>query len=166
MKYICPECGKEHDEWPALTLISPDAYRGLTEDEKTTIAVKTDDFCMITYEDQTDRFIRVTFTQTVNDNCQGLDYGVWVSLSEKSYNDYADNYHNENHEVSYFGYLSNLIPGYEDKRSVKCTVFTRKGNARPYLVPFEDFDHPFVKDYYSGITLAEAEKRISNMIGE
>jgi hypothetical protein len=41
---------------------------------------------------------------------------------------------------------------------------TKKGNGRPEVFPHEDFDHPFVKDYYNGISKKEAENRINKMI--
>jgi hypothetical protein len=163
MKYTCSCCGKEHDAWPALAFHSPDAYHALSANEKQTMAKIDSDFCVVWHTDQTDRFIRCTLTQQVNDHCENLEYGLWVSLSEKSFEDYAENYNNENHETSYFGWLCNDIPGYEFNQSIPTTVFTRTGNQRPEIVPQEDFDHPFVKDYYQGITKQEAEKRIQAM---
>lgn len=126
MKYKCESCGKEHDEWPSLTFNTPDAYHNLSEEEKARIGTISSDFCTITYEDQTDRFIRCTLTQTVNDDCQHLDYGIWVSLSEKSFNDYKENYDNPNREASYFGWFCSMIPQYESTRSIPTTVVTRK----------------------------------------
>ena len=41
---------------------------------------------------------------------------------------------------------------------------TRKNGFRPELFPHQSFEHPFVKDYYSGISKKEAEKRISEML--
>ena len=44
-------------------------------------------------------------------------------------------------------------------------VVTRNNNLRPELVPHESFEHPFVKDYYNGISKTEAERRINEMLG-
>ena len=41
---------------------------------------------------------------------------------------------------------------------------TKSGNDRPEIFPHEDFDHPFVRDYYGGISKTEAENRINEMI--
>ena len=164
MKYTCSNCGKEHEEWPALVYTSPTNYDALSEDEKKNIAKLDTDFCVITYPDETDRFIRCTLTQKVNDYCEDLDYGLWVSLSEKSFQDYSENFNNENHETKYFGWLSNDLPEYDFSESIPTTVFTRTGNDRPEIVPHEDFEHPFVKDYYNGITKAEAKRRIKEML--
>ena len=164
IKFTCSCCGKEHEEWPALAYISPTNYNTLSEEEKQNIAELDPDFCVITYADQTDRFIRCTLTQKVIDHCGDLEYGLWVSLSEKSFEDYSNNFKNENHEATYFGWLSNNLTGYDFSNSIPTSVYTRTGNQRPEIVPHEDFDHPFVHDYYNGITKSEAERRITEML--
>lgn len=164
IKYICSCCGREHEEWPALSFIAPDNYAALSDEEKEQSGELDADFCTISYPDQTDRFIRCTLTQKVTDHCEDMEYGLWVSLSDKSYHDYKEDFDNEDHETQYFGWLSNDLPDYEFKDSIPTTVFTRKGNQRPEIVPHRDFDHPFVHDYYNGITKAEAERRIQDML--
>lgn len=164
MKYKCSCCGQEHDKWPALTFSSPTAYNELTDEEKKEIAELSSDFCVITYPGQTDRFIRCTLTQKVTDHCENLEYGIWVSLSEKSFQDYRDNYNNDNHLTEYFGWLCSRIPEYNNMLGIPTTIKTRTGNNRPEVIPHEDFDHPFVSDYYNGITKEEAERRIKNML--
>jgi hypothetical protein len=159
-KYICSGCGQEHEGWPALGYSSPIHYNDLTEEDQQNTAELKDDFCTIHYSDQTDRFIRCTLTQKIIDHCEDLQYGLWVSLSEKSHQDYSDNFNNEHHETSYFGWLSNLLPDYDDMTKIPTTVFTRPGYDRPEIVPHKDFDHKFVRDYYDGITRQEAERRI------
>jgi hypothetical protein len=163
MKYTCENCGKEHEDWPALTFNSPHYYHILSNEEKETIATIDLDFCTIKRSDHTDRFIRVTLAQKVNDHCADLEYGLWVSLSEKSFNDYSDNYNNDSHQAGYFGYLSNYVPGYSNTLSIHMNVNTQSANQRPYIEPHQSFDHPFVKDYYNGISKAEAETRIKAM---
>jgi hypothetical protein len=162
--YKCSCCGKVHEEWPALAFNSPDNYEALSDEDKHAIAELSSDFCTIKHPDQTDRFIRCTLTQKVNDSCQDLDYGIWVSLSEKSFQDYSANYNNPSHEGKYFGWLSSSIPPYTFEQSVPTTVFTRKDGKRPNVIPHDDFDHPFVHDYYNGISKQEAERRISDML--
>lgn len=95
-----------------------------------------------------------------------LQYGVWVSLSEKSYNDYAAHFKSPDYIASYFGYLSNQLPGYESTLSIKTTVETTINNNRPEIFPHDDqMDDPFVRDYYEGITREEAERRIHAAYG-
>lgn len=163
-EFKCSECGQIHSNWPALTFNSPANYDFLSEQEKSELGKLNSDFCEIHYEDQIDLFIRVTLTQKVNDTCDHLEYGLWVSLSEQSYSDYKANFDNENHETIYFGWLCNNISEYGDTMSIPCEVLTKKGNYRPEIFPHKDFDHSFVRDYYNGITKKEAENRIKKMM--
>ncbi len=162
--YKCTICGLVHSDWPALAYNSPSNYHYLSEQEKTELGKLDSDFCEIHYEEQIDRFIRVTLTQKIIDSCETLEYGLWVSLSEQSYSDYKINFNNENHVTGYFGWLCNAIPQYKNTMSIPCDVMTKKGNERPEIFPHQDFDHPFVKDYYEGITKLEADKRVSEMM--
>jgi hypothetical protein len=157
MKFTCSKCGEVHEGRPALSFNSPLYYDTLSEEDKKSIATLTDDFCEIQYEDQTDRFIRTVIHQKVNDDCQTLDYGVWVSLSEKSYKDYSDNYNNENHEATYFGYICNNLPGYDSTLLIKANVVLR-GKHRPEVIPHDDQqENNFVRDYYEGIDQDKAD---------
>ena len=163
--YTCTSCGQVHTEWPALTYLSPTNYDLLSAEDKETIGQLSNDLCVITHPGQTDRFIRCTLTQKVIDHCQDLEYGVWVSLSEKNFQDYSDNFDNDQHITTYFGWLCNALPDYDfSTGSVPTTVRTREGDLRPEIVPHKDFVHAFVDDYYRGITEYEAEKRIHNML--
>ncbi|MEY4541864.1 MAG: hypothetical protein RLZZ306_3621 [Bacteroidota bacterium] len=165
IQYTCECCGKIHDKWPALTYFSPSNYDCLTENDKKSFGKIDGDFCIIEYTEQTDKFIRCILSQKVNDHCVNLEYGLWVSLSDKSFDDYSDNFNNENHITQYFGWLSNNLPEYNFEEGIPTTVITKSGNQRPEIIPHEDFDHPFVRDYYHGIAKSEAEKRISDMLG-
>jgi hypothetical protein len=165
MKYKCSKCGQEHEGRPAIAFDSPFHYNSLNDEDKKSIATLTGDFCVIKHEDQTDRFIRTVIHQKVNDDCQTLDYGVWVSLSEKSYKDYYDNYDNENHVATYFGRISNILPGYEDTLSVEANVVLR-GKIRPEVIPHDDQDNDFVTDYYNGIDKDAADERVKKALGD
>ena len=166
-KYNCEICGEIHEDYPTLTYPCPDSYYWLSEEEKKKFNASLEsDFCTIEYPDQTDRFIRVVLKQKIIDSELTLDYGLWVSLSEKSYDDYFSNYKNENHENEYFGWLDSIIPEYNFSESIPTNVYTKLGSERPEIFPHSDFDHPFVKDYYQGITKEEAEKRIHNMLSK
>jgi len=166
MKYICSKCGQEHEGRPSIAFDSPYEYRVLSQKDKETIATLSEDLCVIRHSDQTDQFIRAVLHQYVNDDCQTLDYGVWVSLSEKSYNDYVDNYDNEDHKATYFGYLSNSLADYEDTLSIRTNVVLR-GKIRPEVIPHDDqLDNDFVKDYYEGIDKETADRRIKEVLSK
>lgn len=160
----CSECGEIHKNWSALTFSTPTPFHNLTEKEKSTIGTIGSDFCVVKHINQIDRFIRVVLKQKVNDYSEDLEYGLWVSLSEKNFENYSDNYDNENHQTEYFGWLSSDLPDYNNSENIPTTVVTKIGNERPEIFPHKDFKHQFVKDYYNGISKQEAERRIHQMI--
>ena len=164
MQKKCIICGKIHEDWPAIAFSSPDNYNGLAASEKQTIASLSADFCEIHYEDQTDRFIRCVLFQEISGQDQPLNYGIWASLSEKSYTDYKEHYRDHHHEAIYFGYIGNTIPCYESTMSIPANVVVSPGDSRPEIIPHKSFDHPFVSDYFDGITLQEAEKRVHDAL--
>ncbi len=163
MIYQCDCCGEFHDAWPALAFHTPSYYHQLPPKERKEIAQLSQDFCVIRYPDQVDRFIRVTLTQKVLDSCNDLEYGIWVSLSEASFQDYQTHYHEDDYVTDYFGWLSNLIPGYDDTTRIPVNVRTKAGGQRPEIIPREGHDHSFVRDYYAGITEVEAKRRIEEL---
>jgi hypothetical protein len=164
MKFTCNTCGQVHEQWPAIAFESPTSYNVLSDNMKKHIGKLRNDLCIVRHPEQTDRFIRGTLTLKVIDYCEDLDYGVWVSLSEKSFQEYSENFNNHSHNAKYFGWLSNDIPEYEILESIPTTVFTRLTGLRPEIVPHDGFEHPLVYDYYHGITKVEAEKRIQAML--
>lgn len=163
-EYVCPKCEETHWKWPALAFNSPANYHNLTENEQIELGKLESDFCEINYEDQTDRFIRVSLKQKIHNACETLEYGLWVSLSENSYLDYRENFNNLDHETKYFGWLCSNIVEYGSTSSIPCDVVIKSGNDRPEIFPHDDFDHDFVRDYYSGISKLEAQRRINEMI--
>lgn len=165
MKYICQCCGEEKEDWPAIAYSSPSPYFNLSDEELENSEL-TSDFCIIKYSDETSYFIRAVLVQEVNESCQDLEYGVWVSLSEKSFNEYVENYDNKDFEGGYFGWLSNYLPDYEFENSIPTDVFVNNKIGRPFIYPHESHDHPFVKDFYTGISEKEAERRINKVLNK
>ena len=164
MQFQCSKCGKVHKEWPAIAFDAPHNFYELSEGEKKKYVKEiTDDFCVLEYEDQTDRFIRVVLYQEVIDSCQYLHYGVWVSLSEKNFDEYKANFYSEEQEGIYFGYLCSQIANYGYSNTIKTNVVLSKNRQRPEVIPHQDqMEIDFVRDYWNGITKAEAEKRIAD----
>ena len=162
-EYKCLTCGEMHDELPALGFITPFYYETLNEKDKKEIAEISTDFCVIKHKEQTDRFIRTTLTIPINNACEDLDYGVWVSLSEKSYKEYKSEFKNNVEGKTYFGMISNEIPDYEESTlGLHVNVNTRSGGIRPEL-SVHRIEHQLISDLENGITIEQAEKRIERM---
>ncbi len=160
MEYKCSVCGQVHSALPALGYNTPYHYDILTEEDKSEIAEISDDLCIIRHEDQTDRFIRTTLSIPINDACGDLDYGLWVSLSEKSFNEYRSEFKSNVEGKTYFGMICNKIPAYEESTiGLHVNVVTRSGGIRPEL-ELHQSDHKIVKDWEIGISMEDAEKRV------
>lgn len=162
-KNPCERCGKAHDELPAIGFDAPFYYYELSDEEKEEIAEISDDFCVITYPDQTDRFIRTVLSIPVIDRCEGLDYGIWVSVSEKTFEEYKSEFEKNAAPKTYFGMISNELNDYnESTLNLHVNIETRNEGFRPEILPHEAA-HPLVSDWENGITLKEAEQRIGKI---
>jgi hypothetical protein len=151
------------DQWPALTFRVPSPFLLLTAEERQNMGRLGSDFCQIEHPGHTERFIRVTMVQKVNDHCTNLEYGLWVSLNEENFLDYWKNFENDGYVAEYTGLIANDFPGYDSMASIPVTVKTRTGGQRPEIFPQEGHDHPFVQDFYRGISKSEAERRIKEL---
>ena len=167
MTYTCSKCGEEHEGWPALTFKAPDFYVQLGKEEREK-AYFTPDLCVVQHGDQTDRFIRCVMHQKVNEHCQDLEYGLWVSVSEKSYEDYVKNFNNASHKTQYFGWLSNWFPEYEKFVWIKMHIAVdNANNQRPkaFVQIVNDPGIPLVRDYFQGISKEAAQARMDRLSG-
>ncbi|HHK5570627.1 DUF2199 domain-containing protein [Neisseria lactamica] len=160
--YTCTSCGENHEEMPAIGFTAPDPYNQLSEEERIAYQAECDsDFCIIRYPDQTDRFIRAVLLIPIIGHQETLEYGVWVSVSEKSFNDYQSHFHDNPENAVYFGMICNRLPPYEsDTFGLHCNVVTQSDNRRPLLQLHQGSEHPLVRDFYHGIEYAEAQARI------
>ena len=164
--YTCPDCGQEHTEWPALGFKAPDPYVGLTEEEKAAMATIDDDVCVIKYEDQTDRFIRGVIRFPVIGSCQTMEFGVWMSVSEASLDDYVNKSNNPGHENAYVGYLMNAIPNYKPTEPVIMRAVLQGPGLRPImeLKPGDYQVGSLEFDWFEGIPLEVAERRLGDIL--
>lgn len=160
INFKCSMCGKIHNRLSAIGFNTPFYYEDLDENDKKDIAKISSDFCEIKHVDQTDRFIRTTLTISINDTCDNLDYGVWVSLSEKSFNEYKSDFKDNVEGKTYFGMISNDIFDYKETTlGIHVNVNTRSDGMRPEIIPHQN-EHKLISDYENGINIKEARKRV------
>ncbi len=168
MTYFCPQCNSMHERWPALIFEAPDFYTQLSPEEKKS-ATLTPDLCVIPHGDQTDRFIRCVMHQKVNDHCQDLEYELWVSVSEKNFQDFVDHLGDPLYKIQYFGWLSNKLPEYDQFHWVKMHIAVDKvDRQRPkaFVQVVNDPEIPLVRDYFQGISLEAARARLDKLTGK
>jgi len=91
--------------------------------------------------------IRIRGTDT------SLVWTVWVSLSKDNFQRSLDLWHTpgREHEPSYFGWLSNSIPGYPPTLSLKTMVHSQAVGLRPEI-ELEPTDHLLSVEQRDGIT--------------
>jgi hypothetical protein len=84
-------------------------------------------------------------------------WGVWVSLSEESFNRYVDTYEEPDPSDNYFGWFCNYLPYYENTYALKTWVHPRIGGDRPYI-ELEESEHPLCIDHHRGISPERAQE--------
>ena len=153
--YKCSRCGELHEGSPSFGYRAPDPYLEQPKDVQDAGSL-SEDLCEYTDEDGKHHFIRVVLEVPIH----GLDdpflWGVWVSLSEKSFERYVETYDQPDTSDSYFGWLCNRLPYYENTH-LKTRVHPRGGGTRPYII-LERTDHPLSVDFHSGISVQKAQE--------
>ncbi len=163
--YKCPKCNKVHQELPALGFDEPHHYGLLSDEEKKSIAEISSDFCIIHHPEQTDRFIRTYLKMHINDACQDFEYGIWVSVSKKTFNEYSEDFDLQKGGKSYFGRISNEIQDYSESTiGLHVNIETQSNGIRPEVIPYKS-DHMLVQEWEQGITIEEVRKRIDRLTG-
>ena len=154
--WICCACGEVHQGVFDLGCFRPDYWQGSADYQPNQVALESnhflsEDFCVL---EGTHYFIRcVLEIPIVGYPSQRFGYGVWSSLSLKSYQQYSSIFDTGEIDsvISWFGWLSNRLQGYPDTLNLKCRVHPRAGRQRP-TIELEPIDHPLVKESIEGIT--------------
>jgi hypothetical protein len=145
--FICATCGASHAEIPGLGFTTPFQYGQLSADEKKT-AFLNSDICAI----GEDRFVRGCIEVPVQGQDESFIWGVWVSLSKSSLDQYLKEMEESAPEDGpYFGWLCNRLPFYPETLHLKTNVYFRSGDLRPRVV-LQLTDHPLAAHQEQGIS--------------
>lgn len=163
MRFTCAGCGEVHD----LTEISfgteaPLQWELLSEEERAK-SMLSGEQCVIESEEGKSFYLRANLEIPIRGTDRVFTWGVWCSLSEKSYEEVADNWDNPKRtEIGpHFGWLCTAIPGYPDTAFLKTQVHQREVGVRPW-VELEPTEHPLAVDQREGIE----EERLKEMVCE
>ena len=154
--FKCKTCGKTHEGSPSFSFAYPWHYSGLSAEDRAK-AELTSDTCTIPNEEGIDRFVRVVLEIPIHGLQEPFTWGVWVSLSEKSFDRYLTTYDDPDESDSYFGWLCNRLPYYPDTINLKTKVRPKKGGIRPYL-ELERNGHLLAEHFHEGISVQEAQQ--------
>ena len=152
--YTCTCCGRQETGLPAIAYGSPDIYFGSSDEDKEQRFSLTSDQCIM---DDEFYFVRCVLQIPILGTDETLEWGVWSSLSEQSFDAYQDYYDCDPPDdlPPFFGWLSTALSGYPDTTSLKCDVHLRGDNQRP-LIELQENDHPLSIDQRNGISVERA----------
>ena len=137
--FQCSRCQEWHEGLPDMTFDAPLPYAELTDEEKETIATKSEDLCSIRGEDF---FVRGVLMIPIAGTDTTFGWGVWVSLSRKNFERYIELYDepDPSDEPPYFGWFCNRLPWYPDTWLLKTNVQLQPYPQRP-RIELEPTDH-------------------------
>jgi hypothetical protein len=160
--FTCTRCGQAHEGPPlAYGADYPEAWAAVPEAERRRRVVMSAEQCII---DKQDFFVRARLVVPVVDGPGPLEWGVWVSLSQKNFMRMAELWSSPGRksEPPYFGWLQTELPGYPSTLNLKTLVHTQPVGERP-TVELEGTDHPLAREQRDGIT-AQRVREIAEML--
>jgi hypothetical protein len=166
--FKCKCCGEIHEGSPSFGFREPDQYASLSDEQKARMATLTDDFCTITHEEGTDRFIRAVLEIPIDGVEEPFLWGVWVSLSEKSFNRYRETYDDPVAGEGFFGWVCNQISLYPYDQARPSDVIVQSGGNRPKVVLHrgDPENDPLVSDQAEGISVSRAQELAERALHE
>jgi hypothetical protein len=121
--------------------------------------------CVIEAEGRTDFFVRACLEIPIKGCERAFTWGVWVSLSEKSYLEVSEHWEDPSRTSlgPYFGWLCTKIPEYSDTVFLKTMVHQRAVGLRPF-VELEPTEHPLSIDQREGIDPKRLQEIITKLL--
>jgi hypothetical protein len=158
--FKCTCCGEMHEGSPSIAFKAPDQYACLSDEQKSSMGKLSSDFCTITHEEGTDYFIRAVLEVPIHGIDEPFLWGVWVSLSEKSFRRYVETYDEPVEGDRFFGWVCNKPRAYPWESSRPADVNVQLGGQRPKVVLHrgENESDPLVLGQCNGISVARAQE--------
>jgi hypothetical protein len=152
--YTCHTCGQVHAGMPSFGWDYPAEYLMLPEAERAQRSALTTETCVI---DASTFFVRGCVELPVHDSQEPFVWGLWVSLSERSFANYTAHYSGAGggKPEPLFGWLTTVPPMYPDAL-LKTMVHLRPPPERPYI-ELEPTNHPLAIEQREGISLSRLE---------
>lgn len=152
-KFKCEQCNEWHEDSPSFGFNAPAHYYSLSDSDKEN-SLLSNDLCSTV---DGNYFIRTILEVPIIDIDEPFMWGVWISVSEKSFNHYTNKKNEDEDEdlTHYFGWFQNRLPYYPDTLNLKTNAYLQPNNHRPIL-DLEHTDHPLSIDYHQGISWEKA----------
>lgn len=149
--FVCATCGKRHEGSPSVGYSAPFYWGEAHRTDSTGASRLNDDLCMI---ERRDYFIRCILEMPIHDVEEPFLWGVWVSQSERNFQDYADSFH-DTPERCTFGYFANRLPSYPETLNLHTQIHWQRGRGRP-KIDLKPTDHALYRDWSEGISWERA----------
>ena len=159
--FSCASCGEGHSGTPSFAAAAPFNYALLTDPERASCPLGSDD-CVI----RPHYFVRCCIDIPVLGQADCLTWGVWASLSEKSYAEWRRRFGQRRRKRKVgplFAWLNTCLPGYPETLNLKTLLHVRDDGLRPCL-ELEPTDHPLAVEQRTGIS-AQRVASISALVG-
>jgi len=149
-RFKCSACNAWHEGMPSFGTLAPHYYHGVPEAERAARCVLNDDLCIV---DDEYFFVRARLNIAVEGTEEPFSWGVWVSLSEKNFDEYVEHFEvrDRSRLGPYFGWLSTGLALYPDTVNLRTQAYLRNDGHRP-LVVLEPTDHPLAIEQRDGIS--------------
>lgn len=150
---MCSCCGKYTHDF-SLSFRYPDCQF----DPKNRENDLGDDLCYIKEQDAF--FIRAILEIPIIGHNTPFTWGIWVSQSQDNFEYYKKHFRKDISGRVTFGWLSNILPKYDDTYAIKTNVRFIEKSKRP-KIEIQECDHQLYYDYINGITMERAEEFMS-----
>ena len=161
-RFRCSTCGEEHRGLPSLVFEHPEPYLAVPEDQRGERTELTSDTCVV---DGEHFFVRARLEIPVQGHDEVMSWGVWVSLSERSFSRFEELFDQPGREREgpWFGWFSSSVPGYPETFLLKTHVHLQPVPMRP-LVELEPTGHPLAVAQREGITPERARELVHDAL--
>jgi hypothetical protein len=158
--FTCTCCNEIHEGSPSYAFNAPDHYACLNEVEKASMGHLDDDLCMIKHDEGCDYFIRALLEVPIHGVEEPFLWGLWVSVSQRSFERYVETFDNPVAGDCFFGWVCNAVPCYPAAGELASDVVVQADGQRPLLFLHQDGenDHPLIADQKQGISIAKAQQ--------
>ena len=158
--FRCARCGEIHEGSPSFAFEAPDYYSRLDNEQKALYGWIDSDLCTVTFEDHTDYFIRALLEIPIHGVNEPFLWGIWVSVSPKSYEQYIETCDAPAQGDGFFGWVANAVPWYPAAGHLASNVSLQPDGNRPLLDLHSGGvdDHPLIQDQQNGISIAKAQE--------
>ena len=161
-EFRCATCDEIHTGMPTFGASAPLSYYCIPQEERATRCQLGSDDCVI---DGREFYVRGCIEIPVHGAEESFAWGVWVSLSEASYEQWRQCFH-EAHRSDvgpFFGWLNAALQPYPDTVNLKTYVHLLDHGIRPYI-ELEPTDYPLAVEQRNGISAERLAEIYAMMI--